>query len=69
MSEIETKYFNTADYNKFTSQALDAQKKEKELVNKSAIAAFKNSAYLDKKSSNINNKSRIESRRRKNNKT
>ena len=33
MSDIEFKYFTTADYNKFTGQTLDAKIKQKELVN------------------------------------
>ena len=37
------------DYNKFTSQTLDAKIKQKELVDKSAIVRFTNSADLDKK--------------------
>ena len=40
--DIESKYFTTAVDNKFTSQTLDAKIKQKELVDKSAIAAFKN---------------------------
>ena len=48
--------FTTTDYNKFTSQTLDAKLKQKELVDKSVIAGFINDADLDKKSSNINNK-------------
>ena len=38
MSDTEIKYFNTADYNKFTSDILDAKIKQKELVNKSDIS-------------------------------
>ena len=38
MSGTEIKYFNTADYNKFTSDILDAKIKQKELVNKSDIS-------------------------------
>ena len=37
------------DYNKFTSQTLDAKLKQKELVDKSVIAGFINDADLDKK--------------------
>ena len=46
---IESKYFSTADYNKFTSPALDAKIKQKQLVGKSAIAGFINNADLNKK--------------------
>ena len=38
ISEIEEKYFTTFDYNKFTSNILDAKVKQKELVNKSNIS-------------------------------
>ena len=37
LSDIERKYFITSDYNKFTSDILDAKIKQKELVNKSDI--------------------------------
>ena len=55
--DIESKYFTTADYHKFTSQTLDAKIKQEELVDKSAISKFINNVYLDKKSSSISNKS------------
>ena len=64
ISDIESKYFTTANCNKFTSQTLDTKVKQKELVHKSAIAGFINNADLDKKSRNISNKSRIKSRTR-----
>ena len=38
--DIEVKYFTTADYNKFTSDILEAKIKQQELVNKSDIADF-----------------------------
>ena len=38
ISDIETKYFNTSDYNKFMSEILDTKMKEKRLVNKSNIS-------------------------------
>ena len=47
--DIESKYFATADDNKFTSQTLDAKIKQKELVNKSAIAAFINNVIWIRK--------------------
>ena len=47
--DIESKYFTTADYKKFTSQTLDAKIKQKGLVDKSAIAGFMNNTDLDKK--------------------
>ena len=43
------KYFTTADYNKFTSQTLDAKIKQKGLVDKSPIAGFLSNAELDNK--------------------
>ena len=39
---IVSKYLTAADYNKLTSQPLDAKMKQKQLVNKSAIAGFIN---------------------------
>ena len=65
---IESKYFTAADYNKFTSQTLDAKIKWKWLVDKSAIPGFINNAYLDLKSSNMSNKNRVKSITRRNNK-
>ena len=59
--DIESKHFTTADYNKFTSQTLDEKIKQKELFSKSDIADLVKKAGLDKKSSNISNKSRVKS--------
>ena len=56
----ENKYFTLGDYNKFTSQTLDAKIK-KQLVNKSAIAGFMCNDELNK-SSDISSKSTIKSR-------
>ena len=50
ISDIESKYFTTTDYDKFASQALNAKIKQKELVDESAIAGSINNADLDKKS-------------------
>ena len=36
--DIESKYFTTADHNKFISQTLDAKIKQKRLIDKSDIA-------------------------------
>ena len=47
--DINSKYFTTADYNKFLSQTIDVKLKQKGLVDKSAIAGFINNADLDKK--------------------
>ena len=49
ISDIERKYFNMSDYNKFTRDILDAKIKEQELVDKSAITGFINNADLNKK--------------------
>ena len=42
IKDIESKYFATSDYNKFTDKILDANIKEKKLVNESDIADFIN---------------------------
>ena len=47
--DINSKYFTSPDYNKFTSQTLDAKIKQKEIVDKSDIADLVKNAYLDKK--------------------
>ena len=61
MLDIKSKYFTTADYNKFTIEKLEFKIYEKGLINKSDTAGFINNADLDKKSSNISNKSRTKS--------
>ena len=53
MLDIESKYIITADYNKFTEDIVA----NKELVDKPAIVEFISSADLDKRNSNISNKS------------
>ena len=62
ISDIESKYSTTSDYNKFTNKILNAKINEKILVNKLDISGFTDNSDLDKKDSNINNKSRINSR-------
>ena len=57
ISDIESKYITTADYNKFTKNIVDNNIKSKHLVDKSDIAGIINNAELNKKSSNISNKS------------
>ena len=47
--DIKSKYFTTADYNKFKSQTLDAKIKRKRSCHKSTIVGFINNADLDKK--------------------
>ena len=49
ISDTESKYFTTADYNKCTTQTLDAKIKQKELVDKFAIDGFISNAILNKK--------------------
>ena len=49
MLDIKSKYFTTADYNKFTIEKLEFKIYEKGLINKSDIAGFINNADLDKK--------------------
>ena len=46
--DIKTKFLTTSDYNKFTSEILNAKIK-KELVDKSDISEFINDFDLDKK--------------------
>ena len=41
ISDIETKYFTTSDYNEFAGEILDAKIKEKVLVDKSNISYLK----------------------------
>ena len=53
----KSKYFATVDYNKFINEKHNLKIKQKGLVGKSDIAGFINNANLDKKSSNIGNKS------------
>ena len=47
--DIESKLFTTDDYNKCTGQTLDANIKQKGLIEKSEISGFINNAGLDKK--------------------
>ena len=47
--DIESNYFTTAAYNKFTTEKLDAKMMQKGLVDKSALAGFINNTGLDKK--------------------
>ena len=55
--DIKSKYFTRADYKKLTNEKLGLKIKQKGLVDKSDIARFISNADLDKKSSNISNKS------------
>ena len=49
ISDIESKYITTSNYNKFTKNVVDISIKSKSLVDKSYIAGFINNAELDKK--------------------
>ena len=49
---IESKYFTTSDYSKFTDHAFGAKIENKELVNKSDISGFINNSDLNKKIKN-----------------
>ena len=49
MSNIESKYITTADYNKFNKNVVDNSTKSKNLVDKSAINGFINNVKLDEK--------------------
>ena len=51
--DIESKFFTTADYNRFTNQTLNAKVKQKRLVDKCPIAGFINNADLDKKAATL----------------
>ena len=58
ISNIESKFITTADYNKFTKDIVDNNIKIKNVVDKPDIAGFINNTSLDeKKTSNISNKS------------
>ena len=48
ISHIKTKYFTTSNYNKFTGEILDANIKEKGLVDKSNIPGIVDNSNLDK---------------------
>ena len=49
ISNIESKFITTADYNKFTKDIVDSNIKIKNIVNKSDIAGFINNTSLDEK--------------------
>ena len=59
ISDIESKYFTTSDYNKFTRDILDAKIKEKRLVDKSDIAGFINNADLNNKAVTLATKAEL----------
>ena len=57
--EIEVKYFTTSDYNKFTSDILDAKVKQKELVNKSNISNLVKNPDLNAKLATLATKAEL----------
>ena len=69
ISDIEKKYFTTFDYNKLASEILDANTKEKGLVNKSDISNLVKNSNLNKENCSISTKRRIKSKTRLNSET
>ena len=67
MFDIRSEYFTTVDWNRFINEKLDLEITKK-LVDKSDIAGFANKLDLNRKKSNISNKSTIKSRTGKNDK-
>ena len=64
MLEIGRKYFTFSDYNKFTSDILDAKINQTEFVNKSDVSNLVKNSDLNTKTCNISNLTRIKSRER-----
>ena len=63
ISDIETKFFTSFDYNKFTSQIIETKIIEKRLVDKSSISNLvKKKNWFKYKTCNISNKSQIKSK-------
>ena len=62
--DIQSNYFVTSNYNKFTNEIVNARKKEKDLVNKFDILGFLDlqMTLIPIKDSNINNKNSIKSK-------
>ena len=59
MSNIESKYITTADYNKFNKNVVDNSTKRKNLVDKSAINGFINNVKLDEKVATLATKAEL----------
>ena len=59
ISDIQSKYIATADYNKFTKNIVDNNIKTKNLVDKAAIAGFINNAQLDRKLATLATKAEL----------
>ena len=62
---IKSKYFSTADYNKFTSEKPDLKiKKKKKIVSRFDIAGLINNTDLDKEVATLATKAKFKSRTR-----
>ena len=59
ITDIESKYISTADYNKFTEHIVNNSIKSKNLVDKSDIAGILNNADLDVKLSTLATKAEL----------
>ena len=57
--DIESEYFTTSNYNKFTRNILDAKIKEKELVDESAITGFINNSDWNKEVATLATKAEL----------
>ena len=54
--DIKSKYFTTADYNRFTNEKRGLKIKHKQLVNKSDLAGFMDNSILNKKLATLETK-------------
>ena len=59
ISDIESEYISTADYNKFTKRTVANSIKSKNLFDKSAISGFINNTDLDKNVATLARKSEL----------
>ena len=59
ISDIESEYISTADYNKFTKNTVANGIKSKNLFDKSAISGFINNTDLDKNVATLARKSEL----------
>ena len=51
--DIKSKYFTTADYNRFTNEKVDLKIKQKQIVSKSDISGFIDNSILNKRVATI----------------
>ena len=63
--DFKCKYFTTPDYDKCTSQTLDAKIKQKALLDQSAIAGFINNTDLNKKVATLATKTALKTEQNK----